>query len=112
MAPLNHLLLQLHSGRTTSRYFQPDDSLPCAAGDPNQTSAGFLELNIACAERPNEIRVKGTLSIRRAAVAVWVVFTTMAREFRLRTCPTFLIPSIRPSEQDEEPGWAGVSVKP
>jgi hypothetical protein len=47
---LNHLLLQLHSGRTTSPYFQPDDSLPCIAGDPNQQVQIFWNL-IVNAER-------------------------------------------------------------
>ncbi|HVO59731.1 MAG TPA: PAS domain S-box protein [Terriglobales bacterium] len=56
--------------------FQPDDSLPSVAGDPNQLVQVFWNLIVNAEQAIREVREKGTLRIRlgRSENSVWVVF--------------------------------------
>ncbi|MBV9479137.1 MAG: PAS domain S-box protein [Acidobacteria bacterium] len=56
--------------------FQPDDSLPSVAGDPNQLVQVFWNLIVNAEQAIRELRDKGTLRIRlgRNSDSVWIVF--------------------------------------
>lgn len=56
--------------------FQPDDSLPAVAGDPNQLVQVFWNLIVNAEQAMREVREKGTLRIRlgRSDNSVWAVF--------------------------------------
>lgn len=56
--------------------FQPDDSLPSIAGDPNQLIQVFWNLIVNAEQAIREVHEKGTLRIRlgRTDKSVWVVF--------------------------------------
>jgi PAS domain S-box-containing protein len=56
--------------------FQPDDSLPAVAGDPNQLVQVFWNLIVNAEQAIREVGEKGTLRIRlgRSNNSVWAVF--------------------------------------
>ncbi len=56
--------------------FQPDDSLPSIAGDPNQLVQVFWNLIVNAEQAIREVRDKGTLRIRlgRGENTVWTLF--------------------------------------
>jgi PAS domain S-box-containing protein len=56
--------------------FQPDDSLPSIAGDPNQLVQVFWNLIVNAEQAIHEVREKGILRIRlgRSTNSVWAVF--------------------------------------
>jgi PAS domain S-box-containing protein len=56
--------------------FQPDDSLPAVAGDPNQLIQVFWNLIVNAEQAMREVHEKGTLRIRlgRRDNSVWAVF--------------------------------------
>jgi len=56
--------------------FQPDDSLPAVAGDPNQLIQVFWNLIVNAEQAMREVHEKGTLRIRlgRRDDSVWAVF--------------------------------------
>jgi signal transduction histidine kinase len=56
--------------------FQPDDSLPAVAGDPNQLVQVFWNLIVNAEQAMREVHEKGTLRIRlgRKQDSVWALF--------------------------------------
>lgn len=56
--------------------FQPEDSLPSVAGDPNQLVQVFWNLIVNAEQAMREVREKGTLRIRlgRSDSSVWALF--------------------------------------
>ena len=81
-------------------------------GDPHQLMQVFLNLILNAEQAIREVRDKGTLRIRLGKSgqrSLRSAFTTTARAFRRRSCPTSSIRSIRRSGRDAGPGL-GLSI--
>lgn len=74
--------------------FQPDDSLPSIAGDPNQLVQVFWNLIVNAEQAIREVKEKGTLRIRlgRGDNSVWAVFQDDGPGIPLENLPNIFDP--------------------